>query len=110
MPFPGEPRGEQAQVPAVAVERVARQSVFQPEGVAELVEELPRIGRISFRRLTADLVERLEVIVRFLAVLELFKQGFVDLDQPERFGDIQISWIGDDEVTADAILVDAYEG
>jgi segregation and condensation protein A len=80
------------------------------EAVAELVEELPRIGRISFRRLTADLVERLEVIVRFLAVLELFKQGFVDLDQPERFGDIQISWIGDDEVTADAILVDAYEG
>ena len=29
-----------------------------------------------------SLVERLEVVVRFLAVLELFKQGLVDLDQP----------------------------
>ena len=81
------------------------------EAVAELVDELPRIGRISFRRLTADLTERLEVIVRFLAVLELFKQGFVDLDQVERFGEIEITWIaGGGAVDADTILVDAYEG
>jgi segregation and condensation protein A len=81
------------------------------EAVAELIDELPRIGRISFRRLTADLGERLEVIVRFLAVLELFKQGVVDLDQTERFGDIQIIWTaepGDESVNR--ILVDAYEG
>ena len=81
------------------------------EAVAELVDELPRIGRISFRRLTADFAERLEVIVRFLAILELFKQGFVDLDQAERFGDIEITWIaGGNVVDADTILVDAYEG
>jgi segregation and condensation protein A len=81
------------------------------EAVAELVDELPRVGRITFRRLTADLGERLEVIVRFLAVLELFKQGFVDLDQAERFGEIEITWIaGSDAVDADTILVDAYEG
>ena len=81
------------------------------EAVTELVDELPRIGRISFRHLTADFAERLEVIVRFLAILELFKQGFVDLDQAERFGDIEITWIaGGDVVDADTILVDAYEG
>jgi len=82
------------------------------EAVAELVDELPRIGRISFRRLTADLAERLEVIVRFLAVLELFKQGFVDLDQAERFGDIEVIWIAgaDADVASTAMLVDAYEG
>jgi segregation and condensation protein A len=81
------------------------------EAVAELLEELPRIGRISFRRLTADLAERLEVIVRFLAVLELFKQGVVDLDQPQRFGDIEVTWVADrDNVNVDEILVDAYEG
>ena len=49
--------------------------------------------------------------MRFLAVLELFKQGFVDLDQAERFGEIEITWIaGSDAVDADTILVDAYEG
>jgi segregation and condensation protein A len=82
------------------------------EAVAELVDELPRVGHISFRRLTADLAERLEVIVRFLAVLELFKQGFVDLDQVERFGDIEITWVAgaDADIDPDEILVDAYEG
>ena len=52
--------------------------------------------RITFRALTGDLVERLEVVVRFLAVLELFKQGLVDLDQPRTFGDIEIVWLGRD--------------
>jgi segregation and condensation protein A len=82
------------------------------EAVAELIDELPRVGRISFRRLTADLAERLEVIVRFLAILELFKQGFVDLDQTERFGDIEVVWTPGvhHDVTVDQILVDAYEG
>jgi segregation and condensation protein A len=82
------------------------------EAVAELVDELPRVGRISFRRLTADLAERLEVIVRFLAILELFKQGFVELDQVERFGDIEVIWIADADadLAGTAMLVDAYEG
>jgi len=80
------------------------------DAVAELIDELPRVGRISFRRLTADLADRIEVIVRFLAVLELFKQGFVEIDQPERFGDIDVSWCGDEDATAESILIDAYEG
>ena len=80
------------------------------DAVAELIDELPRVGRISFRRLTADLADRIEVIVRFLAVLELFKQGFVEIDQPERFGDIDVAWCGGDDATAESILIDAYEG
>lgn len=80
------------------------------EAVAELCDELPRIGHISFRLLTADLGERLEVIVQFLAVLELFKQGFVEIDQTERFGDIDILWTGGADVDASSVLVDAYEG
>ena len=80
------------------------------DAVAELIDELPRVGSISFRRLTADLADRIEVIVRFLAVLELFKQGFVDIDQPHRFGDIEVAWCGDEHATAESILIDAYDG
>ena len=80
------------------------------DAVAELIDELPRVGRISFRRLTADLADRIEVIVRFLAVLELFKQGFVEIDQPRRFGDIDVAWCGGDTADVDSILIDAYEG
>jgi segregation and condensation protein A len=72
------------------------------DAVEELLDELPRAGRISFARLTTGLVERLEVIVRFLALLELFKQGFVDVDQTDRFGDIEITWLGRGSSTSEA--------
>jgi len=80
------------------------------EAVEELVDELPRVGRLTFRQLTADLVDRIEVVVRFLAVLELFKQGAVELEQLGNFGDITVVWIGDDALSADAISIDTYEG
>lgn len=80
------------------------------DAVAELIDELPRVGRISFRRLTADLADRIEVIVRFLAVLELFKQGYVEVDQPERFGDIEVIWSAPSDASVDDILIDTYEG
>jgi len=81
------------------------------DAVMELLEELPLVGTISFRRLTGDLVERLDVVVRFLAVLELFKQGFVDLEQPRSFGEIQIVWLGRDRSALEELSpVDAYDG
>lgn len=98
-------------VPRIDLFHVAPIRVSVADAVAELVDELPRVGRISFRRLTADLGERLDVIVRFLAVLELFKQGLVDVDQAEHFGEITIDWVGGDpEDAAMAIAVDSYDG
>lgn len=97
-------------VPIVDLFHVNPIKVTVADAVAELIDELPRVGRISFRRLTADLADRIEVIVRFLAVLELFKQGYVDVDQPERFGDIEVTWCAPDDASAEAILIDAYDG
>ena len=97
-------------VPTVDLFHVNPIKVTVADAVAELLDELPRIGRISFRRLTADLGDRIEVIVRFLAVLELFKQGAIDIDQPERFGDIEVIWAPADGLDTGSILIDAYEG
>lgn len=97
-------------VPVVDLFHVDPIRVTVADAVAELVDELPRVGRISFRRLTADLADRIEVIVRFLAVLELFKQGAIELDQPERFGDIEITWAPEETLDTSAILIDAYDG
>lgn len=81
------------------------------DALTELLDELPRVGRISFRRLTNGLVDRIEVIVRFLALLELFKQGLVELDQTERFGDIEIVWLPEHErVSVGSFAIDDYEG
>ncbi len=89
---------------------VAPVRVSVADALEELVDELPRLGRVSFRRLTDALVERLEVIVRFLAVLELFKQGMVELDQGEQFGDIEIEWTGGREPVSVGSLADEYDG
>jgi segregation and condensation protein A len=51
---------------------------------------LPDHGTVEFRELTFGVREKLEIIVRFLAVLELFKQGVVDLEQVEQFGSIVV--------------------
>lgn len=97
--------------PRIDLDHVAPIRISVADAVADLVEELPRHGRIGFRRLTASLVERLEVVVHFLAVLELCKQGLVDLVQGDRFGDIAITWLGDEQQPVLAgVGVDTYEG
>ena len=96
--------------PVVDLYHVNPIKVTVADAVAELLDELPRVGKISFRRLTSQFADRIDVIVRFLALLELFKQGAVELEQPERFGDIDVVWSVDEEFDADSILIDAYEG
>lgn len=97
-------------VPRIDLFHVAPIRISVAEAIVEVVDELSRVGRLTFAQLTSGLIERLEVIVRFLAVLELFKQGHVELDQAERFGDITIEWCGDPDPDAAAMAADAYEG
>jgi len=96
-------------VPKVELHHVTPVRVTVADAVEELIDELPRVGRISFRRLTDGLVDRIEVVVRFLALLELYKQGLVDLEQSERFGDIQVVWSGGDPESV-SVAIDDYEG
>ncbi|HUS41639.1 MAG TPA: ScpA family protein [Ilumatobacteraceae bacterium] len=97
-------------VPVVDLFHVNPITTTVADAVAELLDELPRVGRITFRHLTSDLGDRIEVIIRFLAVLELYKQGAVEIDQPERFGDIEVIWSADEDFDTAAILIDAYDG
>ena len=62
--------------------------------VDELLTSLPAAGPTTFRRLTAGIEERIEVIVHFLALLELYKDGLVELEQSGAFGEMRVSWIG----------------
>jgi segregation and condensation protein A len=98
--------------PRIDLQHVAPIRASVADAVAELVDELPRAGRLTFAQLTSTLVERLDVIVRFLAVLELFKQGLIELDQAERFGDIVVEWRAGaaDYLDPATIAIDVYEG
>ncbi len=98
-------------VPRVDLDHVAPIHASVADAVVVLVEELPKLGRATFRRLTEGVDERLECIVRFLAILELCKQGLVDLDQVTTFGDIVVTWLGPDHLDAESLAaIDVYEG
>jgi segregation and condensation protein A len=101
------PRAE----PHVSLEHVSVVRMSVADAVTELLDELPRLGQTTFRELTSSFVDRLDVVVRFLAVLELYKQGIIELDQPDRFADIIIEWRPAPEaLMAGAISIDDYEG
>jgi segregation and condensation protein A len=81
------------------------------DAVETILALLPSSGAIRFKDLTIGAGERLEIIVRFLAVLELFKQGVIELDQDELFGEIDVLWTGGlSPVAAGSIAIDDYEG
>jgi len=97
-------------VARVETHHIAPIRVSVTDAVVELLEELPRVGRITFRNLTEALVERLDLVVRFLAVLELFKSGHVEIDQASNFGDIIVEWVGEGDDRPLELAVDVYEG
>ena len=99
--------------PRVDVTHITPISLTVGDAVAEMIDQLTSRGRATFRRLTDGIDDRLELVVRFLAVLELVKQGLADVEQAVTFGDIVISWTGGDDAGArEAALagVDVYEG
>jgi segregation and condensation protein A len=98
-------------VPRVDLSHVTVDTVTVSETVQSLARTLPGRGRVSFRELTAHLAARIEVIVHFLAVLELCKLGKVLIGQAERFGDLEVEWVGEDRPLVQALIgADEYRG
>lgn len=97
--------------PRVDLSHVTVDTVTVAETIQALAVVLPRRGRVSFRTLTAGLSARIDVIVHFLALLELCKLGKVTLGQAERFGDLDVEWIAEDHPVLEALVgADDYDG
>ena len=78
------------------------------EAARLVTDELARAGgRATFAEVTAGCRHRVEVIVCFLALLELYKLEVVDLEQPAAFGDLVVTAVGD--ASANMLLVDEWE-
>ncbi|MCW2723740.1 MAG: segregation/condensation protein [Frankiales bacterium] len=86
-------------VDLVAVDHVHGGTVSVREQTAVLRERLQRTGGGSFRGLTADCNGTLEVVARFLGLLELYREGLVSFEQAEALGDLHVRWTGGDAET-----------
>ncbi len=80
--------------PALDLYHVTPIRYSMEEAVAAVTAHLGRAGRARFRELVADCRERIQVVVRFLAILDLYREGKVDLSQAEVFGEIDVEWQG----------------
>jgi segregation and condensation protein A len=106
--------------PRVDLSHVTVDTVSVSEAVADLIAVDESARATSFRSLVQECTTRIEVIVRFLALLELCKMGRVTLGQGATFGDLSISWLSGDalvDVTSgrglaemDGYEIDDYEG
>jgi segregation and condensation protein A len=98
--------------PSIDLDHVAPIRASVAESCEEVAAELRVSRRATFRELTAHCVERLEIVVRFLAVLELYKQGMIEITQSTNFGDIEVVWADDrvGQLGVDLTSVDAYDG
>lgn len=93
-------------VPTVDLAHLHAPAVSVREQAAVLVERLRRTRSAAFRTLVQDADSTLVVVVRFLALLELFREGAVAFDQVEPLGDLTIRWTGDQE--GDVDVTDDY--
>jgi segregation and condensation protein A len=87
------------ELPVVAMDHVAPIRISVRDAVEALLLRLPETGSVSFRDLVVGIDDRIEVIVRFLACLELYKQGVVELEQVENFADLHVSRLAEGEAT-----------
>ena len=76
------------------------------DAAREVAERVRAEGRATFKSLTSHVTHRLEVIVRFLGVLELIKRGYVDVSQGDNFGDIAVTWIAPDGISLDELATE----
>ena len=92
--------------PAVELTHLHGGTVSLSEQVGLVAERLRHDGTSTFRALIAD-CDRLTTVVRFLAILELFRAQQISLDQVEPLADLTVAWTAGDADTAD--VTDDYD-
>lgn len=80
------------------------------DAIATVLRALEARPSVTFKEIRERCEDRIDVVVRFLAVLELIKRGQATVEQAENFGDIVISRSDSTPDPREVIVVDEYEG
>jgi segregation and condensation protein A len=93
--------------PVVAIEHLHMAMVNVSEQSKLVVEALRISKTMSFRSLCQDAESTLVVVARFLALLDLYRQGNLRFNQVIALGELQISWTGSEE--GDVEITDEFD-
>ena len=80
-------------IPSISLSHLHAPAVSVREQAGIIVERLRRVGATTFRSLISG-VEVSVVVARFLAVLELFRESQITLEQESPLADLYIRWVG----------------
>jgi segregation and condensation protein A len=94
-------------VPMVAIDHVHMVRISVREQMLILREKLIRLRTATFRQLCDDCTKVLEIVARFLGLLEFYREGLITFDQVTALGELTVTWIGDDDAGMD-IRADEY--
>lgn len=94
--------------PQVYVEHIHAPLVSVQEQAGIVVARLKELGEASFRVLVRDTEDTLTVVARFLALLELYREKAVELDQETALGDLLVRWTGGDG-DAQPVVTDEFD-
>ena len=84
---------QKLQPPKPIPETTIDKTVSMKEKIDSIRKFLATAGRVNFSKVVGDLAGKTDIIISFLALLELFKQKALTLDQKKVFGDIIIKKI-----------------
>jgi segregation and condensation protein A len=99
-------------MPTVATEHLHELLVSVPEQAEQLLALLEARGTghwASFSELVADCRTPIEIVGRFLALLELYRARAVVFDQSEPLGALQVSWTGERPASEDLLKTESLE-
>ncbi|WP_308167838.1 segregation and condensation protein A [Catellatospora tritici] len=96
-------------VPTVSVAHIHQIRVSVREHAEILRNRIFELGKATFRELTAECENTLEIVARFLALLELYREGLIAFDQETALGELTVSWIGGEAVDVE-LAVEEYDG
>ena len=94
----------------VALHHIHAPRVSVREQAALVIGRLRRSGAMTFRALCGDSPDTLTTVARFLALLELFREGAVGFDQVSPLGELTVRWTGSDDADAEELVRDEFEG
>jgi len=82
--------------PQVYIDHIHAPLVSVREQADVVIARLREAGRVTFAELAADAPDTLTVVARFLALLELYREKAVVLDQEDALGELIVRWAGGD--------------
>ncbi|MFJ9828119.1 segregation/condensation protein A [Streptomyces sp. NPDC101160] len=95
--------------PQVYVDHIHAPLVSVREQAGVVVALLREHGTLGFRELVAGVDDTLTVVARFLALLELYREKAVALDQETALGDLTVSWTGGNGTDAASAVTDEFD-